>query len=205
MYALEENISELESYDPRFAKRLPGSEPVRTALSVVLRSIPEEETVEDLVVLVACADLQGVEAELGEQVARTPGDVAAFQGVGVVVDLVPVGRGRVDTAAREREDAADATLERAVPPGIVERIQTDLVGRLEPLVSLVHGSGGPPTTEAGVALCKSHQLYVERGPQRHGSEARLPEAERRRKPDVGIGRRSTDLSNDESERARADA
>src|SRR5262249_6524189 len=152
VHALEHEICDVESHDCGFSKGLPGGEPARAPVSAVLPSVPEEETIEDLVVLVASADFHGIEAETGKKVSRVPCEVGAFQSVLVVVDIAPVGGGGVDAASREGEHAADASLERAVRSGIVEGVQTNLVGGLEPLVRLVDGPERPFSIKPGVAF-----------------------------------------------------
>ena len=150
--------------DSRLAERLARCEPARAALASVLPAVPEEQAIENLIVLVAATDLERIEAEAGKQVSRLPFEVAAFQRVLVVVDLALVGDRRIDAAAGERKHATDASRERAVLARVVDTIETDLVGGLEPFVSLIDGSGGPPSAEAGVTLGKPDQLHVERRP-----------------------------------------
>jgi len=137
---LEHEVLEGESDDPRLPERLARGEPARAAVGAVLASIPEEQAVEDLVVLVSAADLDGVAAELREEVLRLPGEVAALQRVRVDGTLGAIARGTVGPAGGERVDAADSPLQGSKASRVAD-VQTHLVRVLEPVVGLLHGSG----------------------------------------------------------------
>src|SRR5262249_59278090 len=95
---VEGEAGEIESDDPGLRECLAGREPVRAAVRAVLAAIPEEQPVEDLIALVAAADLDGVVTERGEEILRLPREVAALERVLVDGPLGAVAGGTVGPA-----------------------------------------------------------------------------------------------------------
>src|SRR5262249_27357930 len=79
--ALDREVLRGDPEDPRLLAGSARGDPAAAAAGAVLASIPEEQAVGDLVVLVAAAELEAVEAEVREEVARSPVEVAALERV----------------------------------------------------------------------------------------------------------------------------
>src|SRR5207249_10662510 len=176
----------------------------RAAIRAVLASIPEEQAVEDLVVLVPAAELDGVVAELREEVFRLPREVGALQGVLVDRALGAVADGAVGPARGEGVHAADPPLQGAEACRVAD-VQAHFVRVLEPIVGLVHGPERPLSVEAGVARGRSEELGIQGWTEEERTGLELPEAERLRKSRARVGGWAAGFPDAQRDPARAGA